>query len=178
MTLTTGEQRTSTYQVEQVTTGATRRVDTDASGVARIRQHEANSTWTVTAADGTVTRLVEGPDPRFGLQAPVATSTRVTMPSGLQATMTASRTATLADPANPLSLVQQTDTVTLNGRASTRVFDATPRTVTSWTPAGRQAVTTLDSLGRVSQVQPGGLEPVGYTYDLRGRLASVTHWTA
>ncbi len=36
---------------------------------------------------------------------------------------------------------------------------------------------TLDRLGRVAQVQPAGLEPTSFTYDLRGRLATLTRGT-
>ncbi len=121
-----------------------------------------------------MTSLVEGPDPRFGMQAPVATSLTVTTPSGLEATVTASRTATLADPLNLLSLTRQVDTITLNGRAATRTFDAASKTLTSRTPAGRQTVQTLDALGRMIRLQAAGLEPVSFAYDLRGRLTTIT----
>ena len=54
------------------------------------------------------------------------------------------RTVTLTDPNDPLSLASQTDTVTVNGRVGTTAYDAATRTFTTTSPAGRQAVTTID----------------------------------
>ena len=48
------------------------------------------------------------------------------------------------------------------------------RTVTTTTPAGRQTVSTMDAQGRETRIQTGSLAPVDFTYDARGRLASVT----
>jgi YD repeat-containing protein len=127
--------------------------------------------------NGTVTRLVKGPDSRFGMQAPLPSNLTITTPGGLRSTMTTTRTATLADPLNLLSLTSQTDTVTVNGRTSTSTFDATLRTITDRTSAGRQVVRTLDALGRLVQTQAAGLEPVSFTYDLRGRLTTITEGT-
>ena len=84
------------------------------------------------------------------------------------------RDVTLADPNNPLSVVTQTDTTTVNGRVSRSVFDASARRITNTSPANRRVVTTLDVLGRPSSVQVGTLLPTTFIYDASGRLESQT----
>jgi RHS repeat-associated protein len=45
------------------------------------------------------------------------------------------------------------------------------------TPAGRQGITLIEAKGHVVQEQTTGLFPLSYTYDARGRLASITQGT-
>ena len=61
----------------------------------------------------------------------------------------ATRTITLADPHDPLSLTSATDTVTVNGRRYTSTFDAASLQMTDTTPLGRQRFTIMDAQGRV-----------------------------
>ena len=109
--------------------------------------------------------------------APIATEVKSTTPGGLTATSGTTRTTNLASPGDPLSLVTLTDTVTLNGRTSTSVYDAATRTTTSTSAAGRVSTTQIDALGRPVLTQTAGLEPVAYAYDARGRLETVTQGT-
>ncbi len=113
------------------------------------------------------------PDPRFGMDAFVPSVT-VKTPAGLTRTVTQSRTATMASAQDPLTLRTLVEQVTVNGKAYRSTYDGVAKTVTQVTPAGRQAVSTLDSLGRVSQVQLPGVLPVSIQYDLRGRPQTVT----
>jgi RHS repeat-associated protein len=111
------------------------------------------------------------------MQAPVPSSLTIRTPSGLTSSLTTTRTATLSDPNNLLSLIDQTDTVTLNGRTYTSSYDGSLRQLTDTSPAGRQTITLLDPQGRVLQRQVTGLEPVSFTYDARGRLSTMTQGT-
>ena len=111
-------------------------------------------------------------DPRFGLQSPIPTTLNVNTPGGKAGTLTNTRTATLSDPNNPLSLTSQTDTVNFNGRTATRTYNATTRTATDTSPAGRKRTTVTDPQGRVTQQQQGTLAPTSFSYDARGRLAT------
>jgi YD repeat-containing protein len=131
----------------------------------------------ITLANGNIITTVEGPDPRFGMQAPIIKSMTVTTPDGLKYEMTGERTAELEDPNDAFSLLTQTDIVTINGKTHTTVYDATTRTFTSTTPMGRQSVTTLDEQGRVVKVEAPGLAPVVFEYDERGRLVRTTEGT-
>jgi len=126
------------------------------------------------AADGTVRILRKGPEPRVGMSAPVLESAITTLPSGLQSTITSEQAAVLETQNDPLSLLSLTDTVNLNGRTLTSHYLAADRTLTMTTPAGRTSSLVLDANGRISQSRPAGLFGVGYHYDLRGRLSSIT----
>ena len=111
------------------------------------------------------------------MQAPLPSSLTVKTPSGLTAAFAMTRSVTLSDPNNLLSLTSQTDTLTLNGRAATSTYTAATKTFIDRSPANRQLTRTLDAQGRVVRGQVDSLEPVAFTYDPRGRLSSVTQGT-
>ncbi|MCL4762849.1 MAG: hypothetical protein KJ018_13935, partial [Burkholderiales bacterium] len=69
-------------------------------------------------ADGTVDTATPGPDPRFGMLVPFAKGDTTALPSALTLARSGSRTASLAIPGNPLSLVSQTETSVVNGRTT------------------------------------------------------------
>src|SRR5690606_6705729 len=87
-TLTTAEGRVSTYAVDASDPRATRLLDTDPSGLVTVRRIGRDGRHTVTTPDGTTVEVVEGGDPRFGMQAPLARSLTVRTPAGLTATRT------------------------------------------------------------------------------------------
>ena len=177
VTRTTALGRATTYGVENLTTGNRRRPIAFADGTSGTTVIGTDGSYKTTRADGTVTDLLKGPDPRFSMQAPIAKTLRVTTPGGLITNLSTERTAQLADANNPLSLTTLTDKVTVNGRTTTRVFNAATRTRTTTTPAGRASTVTLDAQGRPVQEQPAGLLPTSYSYDIRGRIAAITQGT-
>lgn len=180
VTRTTALGRTTTYQVEHLPTGALRHIDRDPNGTRTEVVRNPDGTQPVTYADGTRITASLGPDPRFGMQAPLANIVATT-PGGLSFSATINRATTLVDPNNLLSLKNQTDTVTINGQVTTDLFDATQRRITTTTPVGRQLLTQLDSQGRVTNAQIAGIDPVAYGYDPQGRLTTVSQgqrkWT-
>jgi YD repeat-containing protein len=123
--------------------------------------------------DGTSYSTTVGPDPRWGIQVPVPTSTTLTL-GNLTAKTSHKRTASLGTTGNPFSLTTQTDTDTVNGRVYTSSFTASNRTYTNTTPVGRQQLVTLDTKERIATTQFGGLLATQFAYDSRGRLASAT----
>lgn len=136
-------------------------------------QKDGQLTMNTALPDGASQALNLGPDPRWGLQAPIPLSGRLSRGSRILAT-SASRTVDLSAVGNPFSLAKQTDTATLNGHTYTSVFTAASGTYVNTTPAKRTSTTMLDSLGRVVGVQVGTLLAVRNTYDANGRLATVT----
>ncbi|MGH7165275.1 MAG: Ig-like domain-containing protein, partial [Nitrospiraceae bacterium] len=166
--------RTTSYQVERLLAGGLRRVTTDPSGLVTATVVSTNGTTTLTAPEGTLTTQVQGPDPRFGMQAPLLKSLSVQTPGGLTSTLSTTRTVTLTNPADPLSLASQTDTLLINGRSYTSTYTQATRLLSTTTPANRTSAVTLDAKGRVIQEQMTGLEPVSYTYDALGRLSTIT----
>src|SRR5205823_6539784 len=125
-------------------------------------------------ADGTVVTVQYGPDPRWGMLAPVATSVTVKTPGALMRTVTTKRSVTLSEPANLLSMTGMTDTVTDNGAVRTLVYDGIARLLTITTAAGRSSTLHVDMQGRVTQAQLTALVPVSFAYDNRGLLKAIT----
>ncbi|HEV8713074.1 MAG TPA: Ig-like domain-containing protein, partial [Candidatus Binatia bacterium] len=171
VSLRTALGRTTSYSVEDLRTGEQWRVTTLPSGARAQTSIGTDGSRVTTLLDGTVQSLLKGPDPRFGMQAPVTRELKVITPSGLVSTLTGSRTVTLSDPLNLLSLLTQTDVSTLNGRTYTRRYTAATKTLTTITPAGRQSSVTLDAQGRIVQQQAAGLATLEFAYDSRGRLS-------
>ena len=162
----------TTYEVDELSTGDTRRVRIDASGARAESFIHTDGSRKTTFADGTVVNRLQGPDPRWSMQTPVSKSL-ITTKGGLTSTLTTDRQAVLADANNPLSLIRLTDTVTLNGRILKRVFDKATQTTTRTTPAGRISTAVTDSLGRVTQAQVSGFLTANSAYDAKGRLSRV-----
>jgi len=174
VTHTTGEGVETGYQVEFLPTGDERRTTLLPDGTQQVRLIKIDGSEQSTQATGVVQTLKESPDPRFGMQAPVDQTATVTTPvDHLTATVTESRTATLSDPTNPLSLTTRTETVTVNGRTVTRTYNAATRTYTDTSPAGRQTTTVLDGDGRPIQQQVSNLTATTFAYDGNGRLTGV-----
>lgn len=171
---TTALSRTTVYGVDNLPNGAQRQVNTFPDGTQSQTQFNLNGSRTVGLPDGTVTTLVEKPDPRWGMQAPLVNGT-VRTPDQLSANFATERTVTLANSNNPMSLTTLTDRFTINEKTYTSVYDAASRTFTDKTPVeGRQSTTTIDDQGRVVREQVAGLLPVSYAYDTNGRLIAAT----
>jgi RHS repeat-associated protein len=177
VTLTTALSRTITYTVVSDTLGGQQRRNILPTGLQTNYMVGTDGSRARSFPDGSATSLVLGPDPRWDMLAPLASTTTITTPGGLQAWLTATRTVTLTQPSNPFSLASLTEMASLNGRAYTSVYHAASRTFTETTPAGRLSTTLIDSLGRPLQVQAAGLAPVSFSYDSRGRLDSVSQGT-
>ncbi|MBK8753245.1 MAG: hypothetical protein IPL99_17140 [Candidatus Competibacteraceae bacterium] len=173
VTRATALNRTTTYRVEDLSTGDQRRSVTAPDGATTTTLTQTDGTVKTTAPDGSVTQTLQGPDPRFGMQAPIPKSQTVTS-GGLTSTLTTAVTAALSDTNNPLSLTTLTANVTLNGRAAASVYNAATRKTTTTSAAGRVSYSVLDAQGRMSETGITGLDAVHYSYDPRGRLSSVT----
>jgi RHS repeat-associated protein len=167
------ENRKSVFKVEELSTRDERRTYTAADGTTTQTIRRSNGTSVVTTADGTVFTSSESADPRFGMQSPFTSRTTVQLPSGLAMQTTTARSATLAQPGNPLSLLTETTETTLNGRLFRNVYDGALRQHTLTTPMGRQQLLRADEQGRPVMAQIPGVEAVHYAYDTRGRLASI-----
>ncbi len=171
-TVTSALNRVTTHEVHNLSTGNRERQHTQPDKTASTTLEKTDGTVVTTEADGTVITQLQGPDPRFSMLSPITKSLQ-TSTGGLTANLTGQRTAVLATLGNPLSLTKLTDTVTLNGRTQTTVYDAASKTFTATSPAARKSTAVIDSLGRVTQSQTTGILPVNNTYDLQGRPATI-----
>lgn len=168
---------TTTYKVDNQADGATLlSVMAPDQLTALVRNNPAGST-VLTLPDGTVVTQETGPDPRFGMQAPVLSNFSLTLPSGKQLAIVKTRTATLADPSNPLSLISEVETVTDSGKTTTYTWDADAQTATFASPEGRTRVLTFDATGRVTGFQSPGIAPTTLVYNTRGQVEQLTHGT-
>ena len=173
---TSGEGHKTSYLVDKIDNGAQRRRVIHPDGTLTDTQTNSDGSSNTTEADGTVTSLQKGPDPRFGMLSPIVTNANVNS-GGLTLTATGSRTVSLANPSDPLSLTGLTDTITVNGRKATRTYVAATKTITSTSPANRVSTAVLDAKGRVTQAQVTGLLPANASYDTQGRLITITQGT-
>jgi RHS repeat-associated protein len=173
-TVTTALGRTTTHALFHLSTGDARRVGTNPAGVGTKTDELNNGTTTTTQPDGTVSSTRVGPDPRFGMAAPITTQFSIVLPSGLSVSGRSSRVATLLNPVDPMSLTMQIDSTTVNGAISRTIFNASARTITEISAEGRQFVALLDTAGRVVEERAPGEATVKYTYGPRSLLTSVT----
>jgi RHS repeat-associated protein len=174
--LTTAEGRISSYTVESLPTGEKRWSNTSPAGLTSETLFRQDGSRRLTFPDGTVVTTTPGPDPRFGLQAPVTQSLQVRTPAGRTWTLSTDRTATYGTPATSLPTTLQ-ETVRINGRAYTSTWNATQRRYTLTTPAGRRRTLDLDAKGRPASLQIGNLAPVAFSYDGAGRLTEAAQGT-
>jgi RHS repeat-associated protein len=174
---TTAEGRIRTYRVEQLRTGTQRQVLVDAGGTESQSLAASDGTITQQFPDGLQIRSVTGPDPQFGMLAPLNRTQTIQTPGGLMSTSTVQRIARFTSAGDPLSMVVITNRTTINGRVSFSVYDASNRTVRATSPAGRESVTEFDALGRVLRRQAGTLEPTYYRYATNGQLIETVTGT-
>jgi RHS repeat-associated protein len=173
VTRTTALGRTEKFRMEYPAIGGSLRDVQSSDGTHTQTVTGTDGSEKTTLADGTVSTMMQGADPRFSMLAPIPTSMN-TSTGGLTSTTTTARNVVLSDPNNPLSLTSVTDTRTVNGRTYTSVFDAVNRLFTATSPAGRQETSDIDTLGRPVQVATAGLLAVNNSYDTLGRLVSLT----
>lgn len=173
VTTTTAEGVITTFRSEFLGDGS-QRATTTAGGAQQQVVISAQDRRTTTFANGKQVVRQTAADPRFGPRAPLIASDKTTTPGGKLRLTTRTRQATLSDPANPLSLVTQTETTNVNGRIVTDVFSAVTHTRTLTLPSGRQLALVSNADARLMQVAPPGLTPLDVGYDLLGRLISVT----
>jgi RHS repeat-associated protein len=158
--------------------GDRRRVIARPSGATTTLLVHPDGSRDLTAADGTLTSQKAGPDPRWGMRAPLPVDVTTTTPAGRTQHVTVARGATLADPGNPFSNASETTTLTTGGNAQVTTYDRAARTLTVDSPAGRSSVTTLDTEGRVHDLTPAtGQLPVTFTYDAKGHVAKTVQGT-
>ena len=170
--LISGENRVRKFKTEVFAGGARRHTNTFADGSVSIATYEENIT-TTTAADGTVSKVTEGPDPRFGMRVPLDIDTRVTLPSGQSYHVTKQRSTELADSTDLLSLSKLTELINRNGREYQSVLTSADSRWINTSPESRISSTRIDNKNRPTQFQLSGLEPINFSYDTRGRLESI-----
>jgi RHS repeat-associated protein len=174
VTRTTGLSRTTKYKVEDLPGDARMRTITLPDNTENVGEESLNAgANTFSAADGTITNMQLGPDPRFDMQAPFAKTLSLILPSDATTNITASQTVALSDPGNPLSMTSLTRSSALNGGITTTTYTQSTKTALTTTPVGRTSSITIDTFGRTVSSQVTGLNAANMTYDANGRLATL-----
>lgn len=158
VTRTTALGRTTRYTIEEHDNDDETWTVEGPDGLAAETLLGNDGTDTTTHADGTVITVTRGPDPRYGMLAPVTES--VVVETGAHTlTTTSAREVTLTNEFDPLSIETLTDTVTINGRSFSTELDRTgpAPVVTTTSAAGRITVTDLDLQGRPTRTAVTGL---------------------
>lgn len=173
VSVTTTLGNTTRHETRETANGDLQRTHTQPDGTQVTTTRTSSGITQATSSDGTRITAIEGPDPRFSMLAPLTKTVSIST-GGLVANAATVRTATLSDPNNPLSLTKLTDSVVINGRTSSTIYDAATKIMTSTSPAGRKSTATIDALGRVLEAQLGNLLPVDMTYDDQGRPKTLS----
>jgi len=164
----------SNFAVAFASNGACEQIKTRPDGAQVDRVSLADGSSQTTLPEGSVVADLLGPDPRFGMQAPVHKVRQIASPGGRTSTIAISRTANLKTSGNPLSLTKLTETITVNNKVTTIVYDNGTRSLTRTSPEGRRAVTTLDAQGRLAGEAFDEIDPAVYTYDTSGHVKTVS----
>ncbi|HXU62344.1 MAG TPA: RHS repeat-associated core domain-containing protein, partial [Polyangia bacterium] len=168
---TTAAGRATLYDIA-TSDGAESTTTTLPTGLVETRTVDSAHDSHLSLPDGTEINNVASPDPRFGMAAPYVSAHTVTTPGNLILSAVASKAVTVAS--DGVTLLAANDAATINGRTTTRTYDAGSRTTTTTLPSGRQRIVREDEHGRLTYSQFGGLAPTVNSYDARGRLQSVT----
>jgi len=173
VTMATPLNRTTTYDVNRNTLDTRTRVNTLPNGLQTQSTRTTGAVRTATQPNGMVVSSAQTGDPRFGMLAPVTSGTTTT-PANRTMSVTETRTAVLSNPSDPLSLTSLSENVSINGRIYGSVYNALTRTFALTTPVGRGSTVVIDTQGRVTSEQVTGLTTMGYAYDARGRLTTIS----
>lgn len=167
----TAEGRSRRYEVETLLTGSSIRINTGENGLATRSAIGGNGVTSTVQSDGTAAETTQIPDSRFGMQAPMLGSLRMTNGSHTS-TVNHSRSVTLTDPQSPLTLATMADTTSVNGRTWTSSYTRSTNTIETRSPLGRSATTTIDAKGRPVSANVPGIAPSFFRYTAGGLLES------
>jgi RHS repeat-associated protein len=169
--MTTGLGHTQTYKDRFLALNT--RTQIQPSGVVGSVQRGTDQVSTFTEPDGTIVTTSEAPDARFGVAAPIV-STTTKLPSGLTSTHTYTRPYTSLDPLNPFSFTDMTEQLVANGRTWRTLYTPSNRTLVLTSPVGRTLTKVIDTFGRSVTSQRDSLAAVNLFYDTDGRLDHLT----
>jgi RHS repeat-associated protein len=174
VTRVTGMGRQSKYSLESLATGDIQRIITSPDNTQITRLEKKDASNTITDATGFITAKLLDPDPRFGMQAPIAKSYTATAPSNLQLSIAEQRTVTLSDPSDFSTLVTLTNIFRLNNLSWQEVYTAANKSVATTSPLGRTTNSIIDAQGRLTEFTLPPFAPVTLHYDNNGRLDQIS----
>jgi RHS repeat-associated protein len=169
VTQTTAEGRQSTYQILRSFGGAEMQQNMGSDGLMSLRTEGADGKIAIQEPNGSTIGATKSADPRFGMMAPISSDLTFSMGSHTMK-MTGSRSVTLANSQDPLSLSTLEERSTINGAVWKSAYTAANRTMITTSPAGRTLTAIFDAKGRVLTSSYGGLAPLTFSYDGTGEI--------
>jgi RHS repeat-associated protein len=165
VSVTTALGRETTYETAYLDEGGTRIIKTYPHGRSKTIEWFPDAGQTVAYVDGTDITLQQGPDPRFGMQIPIPKLLTEATPGGLTRETRMTR---------EVQLGTITDTISINDRSFSLVYDELSQTFTLTTPEGRENVVVLNDKGRIESMQTNAMAPTSVTYDSQGRAETIS----
>jgi RHS repeat-associated protein len=162
------------------TTGFDRTVTTP-SGARTVTTVGPDGSASGTFHDGSINTSKVGPDPRFGALGRFTKEATTKEPSGLTLELARTRSTTLADPTDPFSVTDFTDTYRLDsGPPATSHYVGPTRTLTLTEPSGRQeGIVKFDAKGHRVFLQEDPTEtPTTETVNGAGLVTRTEQGTA
>lgn len=170
-TMTSKQGRVTTIASNEIDTG--HRIVTTTKPNNEITQIESNNDASeiVTQASGTVITTEKKADPRFGFVAAYPSNITIATPSGLTSELSSNKE--VVGSVEPLNVSSATNTITLNGQATTEVYTSVDNTWLTTSPLNRLSRRVINDDGRTMLQQVAGFLPVNYTYNSKGNLETI-----
>ncbi|MBP7276394.1 MAG: hypothetical protein KBA51_09355, partial [Kiritimatiellae bacterium] len=163
--------RAASYRTEEKSDGDLLLATTSPAGDVITTLYTQDGHEIITYPDGTKVDMIWTTDPRWDQGVSMIQQITTTLPSLKKSVMKYTRTATLSDLLNPMSLTKLTETRDVNGRVFKTEYDTASRTVTHTSAEGEIAVARLNEQGKLSEISLAPeLDPIELTYDPQGRL--------
>lgn len=167
------EGRVFSYRVRYLANGESELINTHPDGLQTVVQLNREGVELVSYPQGVTVQRDFGPDPRFGMQAPVLVSSVFSTPGGITVERLSSRDVQLSSPQNPLSVESLTETLSINGAQYSAVYNRGSGTIMATSPNGRPLTIAEDTQGRVVYLEMDGINPLSYIYNSQGQLTEI-----
>ena len=170
---------TETFSYEPTSGGGYKRVATYDDDLRVVTEVDARGNATQTRPDGTVVKQTFGPDPRFGMRAPIMTKYEVKTPSGKTYEGTMAQSVKWGSSNSIFDIKRLSRFVERGDVRATSYYekqkDGTGFQLRHTRPAdGFGWTATYDDEGRVASFEPNGLAATKYSYDDAGRLTELS----
>jgi RHS repeat-associated protein len=171
---TTAMDRETTYSLKILKDGSERRTVSWTDDIHTTMTAGPNGDTQTDFPDGLrLTSKIEKDD-RWGMWSPFTNYMSETTDDGLQSILSRTRTTSLSDESDPLSLQTMTDTLTINGRIFTSSFDDATNRILVTSAEDRKTSCQLNQAGLVDAVDFGDdLKPIQIEYDNEGHILKL-----
>ena len=161
-----------TYSTELTPSGDTQQTFIDIDGFETITLINTSGTRIIQQPNGTFIMKQLGPDPRFGMKAPLIDSLAVFLPSGNHSVLSHKR---IISQLTGTEVTGLTDIIRINGNEWTSEYNGDQRLFTYTSPEGKNSVCVLDTLGRIILEAVPEIEPMEYSYNSLGQLTRISN---